>query len=92
MKTCLFLLEENKEPTLLTEFNEPDIPLLEGNLLTIHENGIPRGEIYEVLNEIYSVHVWDKKADTIRNLFVVKSLIDKDLSLKETMLSKMGGG
>lgn len=91
MITKLFLLEENQKPNFLTEFNEPDIPLMEGNLLVLTENGGNIEGIYEVLSEIYAVNIWEKKADTTRNLFIVKSVIDKDLNLKKEMLSNLGG-
>ena len=91
MTTKLYLLEENQKPTFLTDFNESDIPLMEGNLLVLQENGTIKQGIYEVLSEIYSVNIWQNKADTTRSLYIVKSVIGKDLNLKKEMLLNLGG-
>ena len=92
MKTILYIVKENSAPELLAECVEADIPIFEGSIVSIEEEGIKRNELYEVLSEIWNVKVWKKNAEATRNLYLVKSLIREDNKLKREVLKSYGSG
>lgn len=86
MKTLLYVVREDNTPELLAEAVEPDLPIFEGSIVSIEEDGEKRPQLYEVFSEIWSIKTWSKKAEATRNLYLAKSLIREDNKLKGVII------
>lgn len=90
MKTLLYIIKEDNVPEFLAESVETDIPIFEGSIISIEEEGTRRTELYEVLSEIWSMKVWKKNAEATRNLYLAKSLIREDNKIKKGVIESYG--